>query len=203
MLKVFDNVEHYVDDDENIAVDIDGDADGDANGDTNGASTGLAASIQYQVFLEVFFFRNLVNPRQECDRFVQYYRNRKWTLERGKVLSSIEDRIERAKTWTPDREKNGRCRVDPVFLDTWQRVYHRAKEVGAPSQVLSLMLDDGVTLEKSIMHPHDEHHFLCPLDVSMYLNSHVATYQDIFDFYICQAKVKLVYITSIEHRDKT
>lgn len=176
------------------------DMDKNMDGGDDDVTIGLSTSQQNQIYYEIMFFRNLAHPRHECERFVQYYSRRNWTLERGRVLSTIEERIERARTWTPEDVKGVQYRVDPTFLHTWKRVYLLAKKNGAPAEVLSLMLNEGVSLEKSNMNPNDEHRFLCPLAVSEYLNRSADDYSDIYEEYRSKTKTSKVYITSIDHR---
>jgi hypothetical protein len=68
---------------------------------------------------EIFFWRNLAEPKAELERFIDYNAQRKW-----KALDTPTKRIAAACEWTPQVTAP---RVRPEFLSMWHNLYKRVK----------------------------------------------------------------------------
>jgi hypothetical protein len=66
---------------------------------------------------EVLFWRNLVDPHGELERFCEYNGRRKW-----KALDTPTKRLEAIADWKPADDKP---RVRPEFLQMWYKLYRR------------------------------------------------------------------------------
>ena len=69
---------------------------------------------------EIFFWRNLAEPKAELERFVDYNAQRKW-----KALDTPTKRMAAACEWTPQVTAP---RVRPEFLAMWHALYKRLKD---------------------------------------------------------------------------
>lgn len=69
---------------------------------------------------EIFFWRNLAEPKAELERFIDYNAQRKW-----KALDTPTKRIAAACEWTPQVTAP---RVRPEFLSMWHNLYKRVKQ---------------------------------------------------------------------------
>lgn len=72
--------------------------------------------------LEIFFFKNMINPEKEVERFLSYYDARDWVFGTGQKVKSIEAA---AKCWKPE---NNELRFDSEFVSWYQIVYACAGE---------------------------------------------------------------------------
>ena len=87
-------------------------------------------------YLDIFFFKNVPNPRQETDRFIQYYTSNGWIQSNGLSLDNDEKRKAKAKTWeTRSNEK----RFNQDFLNFWECAYN-----AAPPDIKIQMLSDRI-----------------------------------------------------------
>lgn len=80
---------------------------------------------------EIFFWRNLAEPKAELERFIDYNAQRKW-----KALDTPTKRIAAACEWTPQVTAP---RVRPEFLSMWHNLY---KRVQAEDPALAAQLID-------------------------------------------------------------
>ena len=70
-------------------------------------------------FFEIFFWRNVINPQDETDRFIEYNSRFGW-----KALPSRDLRRNAAMAWKP---QNGIGRVNEKLLEAWKALYVRLK----------------------------------------------------------------------------
>lgn len=83
-------------------------------------------------FYKIFFWRNIKNPTQELQRFLNHNTQYGWKLN-----NNPEKRREAALNWAP--ESNGN-RVSEKFLAAWQEIYK--KLICIEPAVAALMLTD-------------------------------------------------------------
>lgn len=86
-----------------------------------------------KVFYSILFWRNVIAPAQEVDRFVAYNQKFNW----GK-LKTKQIRADAAMSWKPQQEGN-RCNAE--FLNRWQKLYWRMKK--EKSDLADAMLQEG------------------------------------------------------------
>lgn len=91
-----------------------------------------------QVFYEYLFFKNVINPMSETERFITHNEAKQWTGKTGKVWSTTEQRMSLVARWKPN-EPGERCSRE--FLSMWKKLYDSIK-MSAP-EVASAMLDEG------------------------------------------------------------
>lgn len=131
----------------------------DGDGDTARTSTSTTNIISrnycfwdfYPIFME-YGFNNPISVTQE---FVDYYEGQHWTLRGGEVLSTLEAKIAKAKTWNKeDRWK----RTEMEFLATWCLLCQKMKELHAPDEIWKAAHDERIKVEydftASIMRIH-------------------------------------------------
>lgn len=97
---------------------------------------GSSPHTDFDFFFPVFFFRNLLEPRNECQRFIDHYSASEWTLQGGSRLDTDEKRLAKARSWNP---KNSDRRFSERFLSSWKQLYDLA-----PEDVRQSMLKDKV-----------------------------------------------------------
>ena len=95
------------------------------------------------------------NPISVTQEFVDYYEGQHWTLRGGEVLSTLEAKIAKAKTWNKeDRWK----RTEMEFLATWCLLCQKMKELHAPEEIWKAAHDERIKVEydftASIMRIH-------------------------------------------------
>ncbi len=135
---------------ENVDVNVDVDGDGDKTCNCASSSiTTINSSLDYDfwVFYEVFFFRGFKNAIKVTQGFVAYYEDVNWTLSGGKVLHSLEDKIKKARKWTPKDQKLKELRSNSDFMDYWGAVWINMKQQGAPDQIVKAALDERISVE--------------------------------------------------------
>lgn len=150
------NVDDNVDEKENVDVNVDGNVDGDVDGDVDGETcdcasssiTTINSSLDYDfwIFYEVFFFRGFKHAIRVTQGFVAYYEDLNWTLSGGKVLHSLEDKIKKARKWTPKDQKLKELRSNSDFMDYWGAVWINMKQQGAPDQIVKAALDERISV---------------------------------------------------------
>lgn len=92
-------------------------------------------------FLEVFFFRNCLNPVAEAKKFTDFYEGSKWTLPGGDVMSTDGQKLALAQRWDI---KNDPCkRFSSDALDMWRSIYNVA-----PTEIKTSMLSNSIKLTK-------------------------------------------------------
>lgn len=84
------------------------------------ARMGAPSEEEKKELYEIFFWRNLAEPKAELERFVDYNAQRKW-----KALDTPTKRIAAAAEWTPQVTAP---RVRPEFLAMWYALYKRLKD---------------------------------------------------------------------------
>lgn len=99
--------------------DYDNDYDNDYDFDYV-ARKGAPTEEEKKELYEIFFWRNLAEPKAELERFVDYNAQRKW-----KALDTPTKRIAAAAEWTPQVTAP---RVRPEFLSMWYALYKRLKD---------------------------------------------------------------------------
>lgn len=85
----------------------------------NVAGTPAPSEEEKKELYEIFFWRNLAEPKAELERFIDYNAQRKW-----KALDTPTKRIAAACEWTPQVTAP---RVRPEFLSMWHELYKRVK----------------------------------------------------------------------------
>lgn len=85
---------------------------------------------------EIFFWRNMKNPREEFEKFLQHNTQYGWKLN-----NTPEKRRKAAYEWGPESKGD---RVSKIFLDVWSELYVRLKTV--MPLVAKDMLDEGSRL---------------------------------------------------------
>lgn len=95
------------------------------------------AHTDVNFFLHIFFFRNMVDPYTECQRFIDYYSSTNWKLPRGDVLDTDEKRMAKARIWRPLSQDK---RFGTKFLASWELLYHEA-----PDDIKPLFLCENVS----------------------------------------------------------
>lgn len=86
---------------------------------------------------EIFFWRNIINPVAEFERFLDYNAQRKW-----KALDTPTKRMAGATEWQPQDSKP---RVRQEFLDMWYTLYRRIRTEG--NELAAHMIDCTARLE--------------------------------------------------------
>ena len=86
---------------------------------------------------EIFFWRNIINPVAEFERFLDYNAKRKW-----KALDTPTKRMAAATEWQPQDSKP---RVRQEFLDMWYALYRRVRSEG--NELASHMIDCAARIE--------------------------------------------------------
>ncbi|MEG0899051.1 MAG: DUF4373 domain-containing protein [Oscillospiraceae bacterium] len=69
-------------------------------------------------FFEIFFFKNISNPKEELDRFLNHYDGNGWIRSGGQ---KIKDKFAVARNW--DCKGDGKKAFDDEFLTNWRFVY--------------------------------------------------------------------------------
>lgn len=82
-------------------------------------------------FYEIFFWRNLQDPRKEVQRFVAYNARFGW-----KALPTHQDRLDAAQNWKPESEVP---RINETLLRRWRSLYERLRSTDP--EAASAMLD--------------------------------------------------------------
>lgn len=85
---------------------------------------------------EIFFWRNMKNPREELEKFLQHNTQYGWKLN-----NTPEKRRKAAYEWGPESKGD---RVSKIFLDVWSELHERLKAV--MPLVAKDMLDEGSRL---------------------------------------------------------
>ena len=83
-----------------------------------------------EMFFEIFFWRNLIDPLKEVERFVDYNEGNGWSK-----LPTRKDRVDAAKSWNPQTKG---LRRNKEFLAAWYKLYCRLKQ--QEPQIASTML---------------------------------------------------------------
>ena len=99
----------------------DNDNDNDNDYDNDARSVAPTVEEKEKLF-EILFWRNVVNPHGELERFCDYNGKRKW-----KALDTPTKRLHAIGEWQPE-DKHPRVRGE--FLLMWHRLYKRLKEEG-------------------------------------------------------------------------
>lgn len=120
--------------------------------DEAGESGAEASSAEREKILEIFFFRNFINPSAEVDRFYAHYEAQGWKRAGG---AAITDRIALAQSWRPEKEGE---RFSPAVADLLAKWYNLANphlrhlllteliDVGVDDSVVKLRLHDSLRL---------------------------------------------------------
>lgn len=85
---------------------------------------------------EIFFWRNMKNPHEELEKFLQHNTQYGWKLN-----NTPEKRRKAAYEWGPESKGD---RVSKIFLDVWSELHERLKAV--MPLVAKDMLDEGSRL---------------------------------------------------------
>ena len=93
-------------------------------------------------FLFVFFFRNLLSPKKQAEKFVTHYTATGWRLGGGDYVATDEQRIALAMKWEVTDDKIGRFKEEDLAM--WHSLYEIA-----PPGVKIKMLDSGTKFLKS------------------------------------------------------
>ncbi|MBR0531526.1 MAG: hypothetical protein IJJ96_02870 [Bacteroidales bacterium] len=93
-------------------------------------------------FLFVFFFRNLLSPKKQAEKFVTHYTATGWRLGGGDYVATDEQRIALAMKWEVKDDKIGRFKEEDLAM--WHSLYDIA-----PPGVKIKMLDSGTKFLKS------------------------------------------------------
>lgn len=96
-----------------------------------------ACEEEKEVFYEYLFFKNVINPMAEAERFIAHNEAKQWTGKTGKVWSTTEQRMSLVSRWKPCYQGE-RCSRE--FLSMWRKLYDSIK-MSAP-EVASAMLDE-------------------------------------------------------------
>ncbi len=185
-----------------VDVDADADADADGNGPRQDYVEGCSPDINntdFILYYEILYFRNICSPLEETRKFIAYYTENQWTLERGSKLDTLSKRVGRARKWLPNGKTEYTKRVDPRFLKMWSKIYEKAKKLSVAPNILKLMLDENIRIEKDTRNSYGTHHIIVKPALSEYLNN-ASEYTDIYAGYIKEAGIQEVYVTSINHR---
>lgn len=98
-----------------------------------------ATETEKEIFFEIFFFKNFINPDYEVERFCANYEASGWIRKNGQ---QVVDRPALARTWTQEDPKAA-PRFNADFLAKYRRFYGLAKQVNpalAPTFIHDLEL---------------------------------------------------------------
>ena len=88
--------------------------------------TTLSKQAFKTILLPVFFFKNDCHPMPEMNRFIDYYYEKCWKLGGGKVITSVEELVRTAESWTvKDPVETG---FTSGFIRGWKEVYKVAPD---------------------------------------------------------------------------
>lgn len=103
------------------------------NKDNNNAPTALD-------ILEIFFFKNMVNPSGEAARFLKHYEERNWTYQDGTPVASWE---QAARDWKPAKVGS---RFNAEALNWYRAVWNAARGHIANADMIFLLGVDKLDL---------------------------------------------------------
>lgn len=88
------------------------------------SSRARAKKAEREIFFEIFFFKNFINPDHEVERFCANYEASGWIRKNGQAAT---DRPALARTWTQE-DKNAAPRFNADFLAKYRRFYGLVKQ---------------------------------------------------------------------------
>lgn len=103
----------------------------------NDADKTAPTEKEKEELFEIFFWRNIINPVAELERFLDYNGKRKW-----KALDTPTKRMAAATEWQPQDSKP---RVRQEFLDMWYTLYRRIRTEG--NELAAHMIDCAARIE--------------------------------------------------------
>lgn len=81
----------------------------------------LSSADFIDLLFPIFFFKNNCSPVQEIDTFVKFYKDRKWKLGRGKTMTTKEELMKAAESWTVRQTRE--TGFHAFFINGWKEVY--------------------------------------------------------------------------------
>ena len=81
----------------------------------------LSSADFIDLLFPIFFFKNNCSPVQEIDTFVKFYKDRKWKLGRGKTMTTEEELMKAAESWTVRQTRE--TGFHAFFMNGWKEVY--------------------------------------------------------------------------------
>ena len=83
-------------------------------------------------FYPIFFEFGFANPITVTQDFVNYYESQHWTLKGGRVITSLKDKIRKARAWSPQERWK---RDNMEFLSMWALICLQIKKENAPEAI--------------------------------------------------------------------
>lgn len=110
-------------------------------------NNGGITDAERDVFYEIFYFKNFLNPQQEVERFINHYAANGW--RRGKMDRPVADRIALARCWEQE-QRGANPRINPTFLGQWQSLYLHLKGKDKESAKILLGLQSVLITDNAI-----------------------------------------------------
>ncbi len=127
-----------IDDGDDVVVNV-------KNASTIISNINVPADLFWSIY-PIIYFNNYPNPVFETKRFIAYYEANDWTLEGGKKLISLKDKVLRARKWKPETASEKHPRVDEDFIGIWYLIFKYMLKKQVPSNIVRYALDERITI---------------------------------------------------------
>ncbi len=96
---------------------------------------GSTTHTDIDLYIPLFFFRNLRDPRRQAEKFVDHYTATGWKLPGGAYIETEEQRLALARNWEVRDDPGGRYKLDDLKM--WRSLYEMA-----PPDIQPIMVGD-------------------------------------------------------------